>query len=564
MTGTEEEHRRARDGAGGDLASAPLAQLREAVSHATAAVRGDGSESSRSLRLERPKHAGQGDYATNAAMLLAPALRTGPPKIAELLARELHQELGELLERTEVAGPGFLNLFLSDAWYRRALRDLVAAGERFGAGQTTAPERILIEFVSANPTGPLVAHSGRHAAYGDSLVRILERYGHAVSSEYYFNDAGSQVELLGASVKARARGEEVPPGGYAGEYVAELAAVIPDAADGDVGELAQTAVELLLARIKQTLDRYGVHFDTFFLERTLHEGSPSPLEVVLARLEEAGALYRSEGALWMRTTAYGDDKDRVVVRTGGEPTYLASDLAYMVNKRDRGFERQLNPLGADHHAYVGELKAAAAALLGDPDAIEVPMIQFVHLVEGSQRAAMSKRKGAFVTLDELLDEIGVDATRFFMLRSSHDRTLDLDVELARRQSAENPVYYVQYAHARISSMLRRVSAGRLEEASAVRSDWGEGQLDPAERNLIKKLASFPDELAEAATRRAPHRIAAYALELAQEFTAFYRDCRVVGATPEPVESFRIALSAVSGRMIGTSLELLGVSAPESM
>ncbi|MBV9535541.1 MAG: arginine--tRNA ligase [Solirubrobacterales bacterium] len=546
------------------MASAPLAQLREAVSHATAAVRGDGSESSRSLRLERPKHAGQGDYATNAAMLLAPALRTGPPKIAELLARELHQELGELLERTEVAGPGFLNLFLSDAWYRRALRDLVAAGERFGAGQTTAPERILIEFVSANPTGPLVAHSGRHAAYGDSLVRILERYGHAVSSEYYFNDAGSQVELLGASVKARARGEEVPPGGYAGEYVAELAAVIPDAADGDVGELAQTAVELLLARIKQTLDRYGVHFDTFFLERTLHEGSPSPLEVVLARLEEAGALYRSEGALWMRTTAYGDDKDRVVVRTGGEPTYLASDLAYMVNKRDRGFERQLNPLGADHHAYVGELKAAAAALLGDPDAIEVPMIQFVHLVEGSQRAAMSKRKGAFVTLDELLDEIGVDATRFFMLRSSHDRTLDLDVELARRQSAENPVYYVQYAHARISSMLRRVSAGRLEEASAVRSDWGEGQLDPAERNLIKKLASFPDELAEAATRRAPHRIAAYALELAQEFTAFYRDCRVVGATPEPVESFRIALSAVSGRMIGTSLELLGVSAPESM
>ncbi|MBV9168264.1 MAG: arginine--tRNA ligase [Solirubrobacterales bacterium] len=546
------------------MASAPLAQLREAVSHATAAVRGDGSESSRSLRLERPKHAGQGDYATNAAMLLAPALRTRPPKIAELLARELHQELGELLERTEVAGPGFLNLFLSDAWYRRALRDLVAAGERFGAGQTTAPERILIEFVSANPTGPLVAHSGRHAAYGDSLVRILERYGHAVSSEYYFNDAGSQVELLGASVKARARGEEVPPGGYAGEYVAELAAVIPDAADGDVGELAQTAVELLLARIKQTLDRYGVHFDTFFLERTLHEGSPSPLEVVLARLEEAGALYRSEGALWMRTTAYGDDKDRVVVRTGGEPTYLASDLAYMVNKRDRGFERQLNPLGADHHAYVGELKAAAAALLGDPDAIEVPMIQFVHLVEGSQRAAMSKRKGAFVTLDELLDEIGVDATRFFMLRSSHDRTLDLDVELARRQSAENPVYYVQYAHARISSMLRRVSAGRLEEASAVRSDWGEGQLDPAERNLIKKLASFPDELAEAATRRAPHRIAAYALELAQEFTAFYRDCRVVGATPEPVESFRIALSAVSGRMIGTSLELLGVSAPESM
>jgi arginyl-tRNA synthetase len=320
----------------------------------------------------------------------------------------------------------------------------------------------------------------------------------------------------------------------------------------------------LLAQIKQTMERYEVHYDTFFLERTLHEGSPSALDRVLAQLEEAGALYRSEGAVWLRTTAYDDDKDRVVVRSTGEPTYLASDLAYMVNKRSRGFERQLSPLGSDHHAYVRELKAAAAALLGDPDAIEVPLIQFVHLVEGSQRAAMSKRKGAFVTLDELLDEIGVDATRFFMLRSSHDRTLDLDVELARRQSAENPVYYVQYAHARIASMLRRVSSDRLARALEAGAEWGERRLDAAERNLIKKLASFPDELAEAARRRAPHRIAAYALELAQEFTAFYRDCRVLGATPGPVESFRIALSAVSARVIGTSLGLLGVSAPESM
>src|SRR5207302_511390 len=252
------------------------------------------------------------------------------------------------------------------------------------------------------------------------------------------------------------------------------------------------------------------------------------------------------------------------VRSNGEPTYLASDLAYMVSKRRRGFERQLNPLGADHHAYVRELKAAAAALLGDPDVIEVPLIQFVHLVEGSQRAAMSKRKGAFVTLDELLDEIGVDATRFFMLRSSQDRTLDLDLELARRQSAENPVYYVQYAHARIASILRRVAGERLEAALDPRSDWGTGALEAAERNLIKQLASFPDEVAEAALRRAPHRITAYALELAQEFTAFYRDCRVLGAEPEPVESFRLAVSAAAGRVIGTSLGLLGVSAPESM
>jgi arginyl-tRNA synthetase len=547
-----------------EQAPAPLEQLRSAVSIATTAVRGNGAEPSPSLRLERPKHAAQGDYATNAALLLAPALRQPPAKIAGLLADELQRALGELLERTEVAGPGFVNMFLADAWYRRALGDIVSAGEAFGAGQAEVPERILIEFVSANPTGPLVAASGRHAAYGDALARILEHYGHAVSREYYFNDAGTQIELLGASVRARARGEDVPSGGYEGDYVADLAAAIPGAADGDGPALADAAVELLLAQIKQTLTRYGVRFDTFFSERTLHEGSPSEVERALKQLEDDGKLYRSEGAVWMRTSEFGDDKDRVVVRSNGETTYLAADLAYMLNKRRRGFGRQLNPLGADHHSYVRELKAAAAALLGDPDAIEAPIIQFVHLVEGSQRAAMSKRRGAFVTLDELLDEIGVDATRFFMLRSSHDRTLDLDVELARRQSAENPVYYVQYAHARISSMLRRVSAEQLEAALAPGAAWGTDRLDPSERGLIKKLASFPDELAEAALRRAPHRIAAYGLELAQEFTAFYRDCRVIGAEPPEVERFRIALSAAAGRVIGTSLELLGVSAPESM
>ncbi len=486
------------------------------------------------------------------------------PRSPSCSAGELKRELGELLERTEVAGPGFVNLFLADAWYRRALSGIVAVGEAYGARQAQTPERILVEFVSANPTGPLVAASGRHAAYGDALARILEHYGHAVSREYYFNDAGTQIELLGASVKARARGEDVPAGGYEGEYVAELAAAIPGAADADAPALAHAAVELLLEQIKRTLTRYGVSFDEFFSERTLHEGSPSEVDQALAKLESGGKLYRSEGAVWMRTSDFGDDKDRVVIRSNGETTYLAADLAYMVNKRRRGFERQLNPLGSDHHSYVRELKAAASALLGDPDVIEAPLIQFVHLVEGSQRAAMSKRRGAFVTLDELLDEIGVNATRFFMLRSSHDRTLDLDVELARRQSAENPVYYVQYAHARISSMLRRVSAERLEAALAPGAGWGAGPLEPAERGLIKKLAAFPDELAEAAQRRAPHRIAAYALELAQEFTAFYRDCRVVGAEPSALESFRIALSAAAGRVIGTCLGLLGVSAPESM
>jgi arginyl-tRNA synthetase len=268
--------------------------------------------------------------------------------------------------------------------------------------------------------------------------------------------------------------------------------------------------------------------------------------------------------VWLRTTSFGDDKDRVVVRSSGEPTYLAGDIAYLQNKRERGFERQLMPVGADHHAYVRELKAAMAALAGDPDRVEVPILQFVHLVQGGQAFAMSKRRGDFVTLDDLLDEIGVDATRFFMLRSSHDRTLDLDVELARKQSRENPVYYVQYAHARIASMLRRLDAERAAAAVAPGADWGGVELDRSERELIKKLAAFPAEVAEAALRRAPHRIAVYALELAQDFTTFYEKCHVVGADPETVESFRIALSVAAQRMIAASLGLLGVNAPESM
>ncbi len=546
----------------------PLEELAGAVRSAAAAVRGrhrsdgDGRPSTEA-RLERPKREGQGDYATNSAMLLAPSLGVPPRVIAEEIGAELGSLLGARLERAEVAGPGFLNLVLSDVWHRDALRSVLAARDAFASGGADPAERILIEFVSANPTGPLVAASGRHAAYGDALARILEHHGHAVSREYYFNDAGNQIRLLGESVRARARGAEVPEGGYQGEYVAEIAAEIPGAADADPDELAPRAVELMLARIKATLARYGVRFDVFFSERALHEGSPSGVERALAKLEAAGHLYRSEGAAWLRTTTFGDDKDRVVVRSTGEPTYLAADAAYLENKLERGFERQLLPVGADHHAYVREMKAAMAALGADPDRLELPLLQFVHLVEGEDRRAFSKRRGDFVTLDELLDEIGVDATRYFMLQRSHDRTLDLDLDVARQRSAENPVYYIQYAHARIASMLARLPAGRADDAVAT-ADWGSHPLHPSERNLIKKLIALPDEIAEAALRRAPHRIVAYAHELAQEFTAFYRDCKVVGVSPEPVESFRIALSVAAKRTIALSLRLLGVSAPESM
>ncbi|MHB8658085.1 MAG: arginine--tRNA ligase [Solirubrobacteraceae bacterium] len=544
--------------------SDPLDGLRMAVSQAAATLRGaPPGQPGVSPVLERPKRAGQGDYSTNAAMLLAPALGAPPRVIAERLGEELTARLGDAIARYEVAGPGFLNLFLADGWLRKALAALLAAGDRFGAGGPERGERVLIEFVSANPTGPLVAASGRHAAYGDALARILEHYGHAVSREYYFNDAGGQIRLLGESVRARARGEEVPEGGYQGEYVAEIAASIPDAAQAEPDRLAAVAVERLLAEITATLERYRVRYDRFFSERTLHAQSPSSVQRVLDQLERAGHTYRSDGAVWLRTTTFGDDKDRVVVRSNGEPTYLAGDIAYLQDKRERGYERQLMPVGADHHAYARELKAAMSALGGDPDSVEVPILQFVHLVEGGEVFAMSKRRGDFVTLDDLLDEIGVDAARFFMLQRSHDRTLELDLELARKQSAENPVYYVQYAHARIASMLGRLEQGRVAEACAAISD-GAPELHPSERELIKKLVAFPEELDEAAVRRAPHRIAVYALELAQHFTAFYRDCKVLGATPAELESFRVALSAAAQRTIALALGLLGVGAPDSM
>ena len=543
---------------------AALAGLEATVRSAAHAVRGGAGEPSAQVRLERSKRDGQGDYSTNAAMLLAPVLSAPPREIAERIGAELESALSGDLDRWEVAGPGFLNLFMSDAWLRRALRSVLDAGERFGAGDADPAERILIEFVSANPTGPLVAASGRHAAYGDALARILEHHGHAVSREYYFNDAGGQIRLLGESIRARARGEEVPEGGYQGEYVAELAAEIPNAADGDPVEVAASAVELLLAQIKRTLTRYGVRFDRFFSERTLHEGSPSELDQALALLDAAGHTYRSDGAKWLRTTTFGDDKDRVVVRSNGEPTYLAADIAYLQNKRDRGFERLLLPVGSDHHAYARELKAVMAALGGDPDTLDVPLVQFVHLVSDGETFAMSKRRGDFVTLDDLLDVIGVDATRFFMLQRSHDRTLDLDIDLARSQSRENPVYYVQYAHARIASMLGRLPEDRVAAAAGSAGAWGQGEIHPAERRLIKKLVAFPGEIAEAAERLAPHRIAGYALELAQDFTTFYEQCKVIGAKPEGVEAFRIALSRAAQQTIAISLGLLGVSAPDSM
>ena len=543
----------------------PLADLRDAVDAASGAVAGTNGGSRPQATLERPKQAGFGDYATNAAMLLAPAAGAPPREVAGRLAAELESRLGSALDRVEVAGPGFLNLFLSDGWYVGALAHVLAAGSEFGAGSAVVRERINVEFVSANPTGPMTAAGGRHAAYGDSLARLLEFAGHDVTREYYINDFGSQVRRLGESIQARARGQEPPEGGYEGEYVLELARRIPGAASDDVEVVADRGIHMLLEKISASMHAMRVDFDVWFSERTLHEGEPTQVGHAFAELEERGETYRSEGALWMRTDAHGDDKPRVLERSTGEHTYFASDIAYHLDKLERGYDRLIDVWGADHHGYTGRMHAAFEALgeVAGRGELELIIMQFVNLVEHGERASMSKRRGDFVTLDELIGLIGVDAARFFMLQRSHDTMVDLDLDLAREQSSENPVYYVQYAHARIASILKKAGRPRVEAALAEAPAFA-GELHPSERTLVKKLLAFAEEVAEATERRAPHRIGAYALELAQTFTAFYRDCQVVGAEGDGVEPFRLALSIAAQRTIASSLDLLGVSAPAKM
>jgi len=536
----------------------PLDELRDAL-QAAAADLGDGATAP---SLDRPRKAGFGDFSTNAAMLLAPALKAPPREIAERLGAALTSRLGDRIDRVEVAGPGFLNIFLADAWYSAAAAQILEAGDGYGGGQAEPRERIQVEFISANPTGPLTAASGRHGAYGDALRRILRFMGHEVSGEYYFNDTGGQVDRLAQSIQARARGEEPPEDGYQGAYVQEIADAVPGAGDMPLDELGPKGVELVMARIRATLERFRVEFDSWFLERSLHEGDPSPVERGLEQLDAKDATYRADGAMWLRATAFGDDKDRVLVRSTGQPTYFAADVAYTESKLERGFERLFIILGADHHGYVARMKAIMASLGADPDHLEIPLLQFVHIVDRGARASMSKRRGEFITLDDLIDQIGVDATRYFMLQRSHDSTVDLDIELAVKESPENPVYYVQYAHARCANILRNVGDDRVRQALPLRA--AELTLEPAERELTKKLLAFPATVAEAAERRAPHRIATYAHELAQALAAFYRDCPVRDAEPEALKDFRIGLTLATKRTIARSLDLLGVSAPETM
>jgi len=551
----------------------PLAALDRALAEEAARLAGGEPPAVEWTRPARPEH---GDLATSAAMAIARRAARPPREIAEVLAAALsaREDLAGAIERIEVAGPGFLNVTLTPAFIADAVRAVAAAGDRFGAGAAESPERILIEFVSANPTGsPHVGHA-RQAAYGDSLARILEFSGHHVTREFYVNDHGRQMELFGASVAARYAEltgieAEVPEGGYRGEEVREVATALrAEAGERYRDEIAPPSPEalaffaarggaLMLESIRRELERFRVRFDRFFSERTLHEGGA--VAGGIAALERAGNAYRAEGALWFRASAFGDEKDRVLVRADGDPTYLAADVAYHLDKAGRGYDRLVNVLGADHHGYVPRLRALLEASGRDPDMLEVPIVQLVSLLERGEKKRMSKRAGTLVALSALVDDVGVDAARFFLLLRSHETALDLDLDLARERSQENPVYYVQYAHARVAGILAQLG----EERDGSEEAGPPAELDPSERALVLRLAEWPALVAEAELRRAPHRVVAYLRELAQDFHTWYHRCRVIGEAPE-VERFRLDCARATAAVVRTGLGLVGVDAPDRM
>jgi arginyl-tRNA synthetase len=488
------------------------------------------------IDLERPADASHGDYATNVALRLTGERRQPPQEIAQELAAAV-TELPEV-ERAEVAGPGFVNLFLSDSWFGAALDTMLAAGRRFGAGTPDAPERIQVEMVSANPTGPLNVASARNGAYGDSVARLLTFAGHTVDREYYYNDAGAQMDRFRASVDARRRGEEPPEDGYHGEYIHDLAQVEDD------------PVPRMLESIERSLERFRIHFDSFAKQSELE----ARLGEFLPRLD----TYEKDGALWARSSAYGDDQDWVLIRSaaqGGLPTYRAADVAYLADKLDRGFDRAIYVLGADHHG-TRKWYAAVARMLGyDPERVEVLLYQLVHLTKGGEATKMSKRRGDVVFLDEFMDEIGVDAARWYLVSRGHDQTIEIDVDLAAAATRANPVFYVQYSHARIAGILRNAEPGAEVGGRPTLA------LAREERDLVKRLAEFPGVAAEAAARRAPHAIPTFAIRLADDFHRFYHEHKVLGSE---TEAFRLGLVTATQAVVACCLDLIGVDAPERM
>jgi len=483
--------------------------------------------------LERPSDPAHGDYATNAALKLAGERRRPPREIAAELAEDAARLPG--VERTEIAGPGFVNLFLEDAWFSSTLGAILAAGSSFGGGWADPAQRIQVEMVSANPTGPITVASARNGAYGDSLARLLELGGNDVEREYYYNDSGAQMDRFRASVEAVRRGEAPPEDGYHGAYVSELAQE-----EGD-------PVPAMRKKIEDTLERFRIHIDSWANQSEIEQR----VSELLPRLD----TYEADGALYARTTAHGDDKDRPLIRSSdGSYLYFAADVAYVKDKFDRGFDIAIYVLGADHHGYVARLKAAAAMLGYDPNRVEVLVYQLVHLTRGGEQTKMSKRRGDVVFLDEFVDEIGVDAARWYLVNRGPDQTIEVDVDLAAEKSQKNPVYYVQYAHARIAGILRNAGDAEMSPEPV-------GALAPEERELIKRLAEFPGVAAEAAAKRGPQGIPTYAIRVADDFHRFYHEHRVLESEQQ---AFRLALCRATQLVIARALDLVGVDAPDSM
>lgn len=520
--------------------------------------------------LEVPPQKEFGDFATNFAMQSARSLKCSPRLIAQAVADNLECRY---VAKTEIAGPGFINFYLRKDWLADTLADIVAAGEDYGNLKNSCGEKIQVEYVSANPTGPLHVGHGRGAAVGSALTNLLKAAGYDVSSEYYINDAGNQINNLAASVNARyleALGQqtEFPENGYHGYDIVETAQRIIRIYGDKFLHMDETerlrqfrtiALQEKLAALKEDLEAFNVTFDVWFSEQTLHDAGA--IKTACTLLDERGYMYEKDGALWLKATEYGDDKDRVVIRDNGVPTYFAADIAYHGNKFGRGFDRVINLWGADHHGYIARMKAAVGALGYKPEQLEVLILQMVSLYRNGELVKMSKRTGQSVTLNELIEEVGTDAARFFFTMRSIDSQLDFDMTLATEKSNENPVYYIQYAHARICSIMRQLQETGIEVMSeGLRLDLLEGK---EELELIKKLGEYPELLETAAKERAVHKVAHYVHELASLFHSFYNQCRILGVDSE-LQQARIALVKAVGHVLRHALGILGVSAPERM
>ncbi len=524
-----------------------------------------------SVQLEVPPQKEFGDFASNIAMQSARVAHRAPRQIAQAIVDQMDYAW---LEKAEIAGAGFINFFLKNDVIYDTLKKILAAGASYGTAPLREDDTVQVEYVSANPTGPLHVGHGRGAAYGSALVNLLRAAGYNVEAEYYINDAGNQMNNLAASVNARylellGKDAEIPENGYHGHDIIETAQAIIDA-DGDkyldmpeaerLELFKDRAYAEKLKALKRDLANFNVHYDKWFSERMLH---PDAINAAVKVLEDRGKIYEKDGALWLKSTDYGDDKDRVVIRDNGVPTYLAADIAYHKNKYDRGFNTMINVWGADHHGYVARVKAAMSALGYDPKKLEVLLLQMVSLFRNGTLVKMSKRTGQAITLNELIEEVGTDAARYFFIMRSLDTQLDFDLDLATSHSNENPVYYIQYAHARIYSIYKQAKDAGVD----LDIDWNtvkwDSLQDEQELALIKKMAAFPEEVQKAAVERAPHRIAHYVYELAGLFHTFYNHCRIIQEDKD-LEKARLALVTAVRITIANSLSILGVSAPEKM